>query len=145
MPIRQTLVGDPADAVDSASVDCASVRGAWRWDGVTFVLGNAEDGHACSLSIRAGAGAVRIPGEVDALVVEAVGHQWVVVSGRRARRAAARYARMHPELEAAQILSTADLGAIRVPLDSARGPRAPEAQRAHRRTLWSAAQGSLSE
>ena len=31
----------------------------------------------------------------------------------------------------------ANQGAIRVPLDSARGPGTPEAYRAHRRTLWS--------
>ena len=138
LPISQILVGDPGATVDAASVDCASVPSPWRWDGVTFVLGSTDGGHACTLSIRTAAGEVRILGDVDAMVVETSGHRWVVVSGRRAQRSLAKYARLHPEAEGAELLATADLGAIRVPLDSARGPEVPEGYRAHRRTLWSA-------
>jgi competence protein ComEC len=143
LPIRQILVGDPGAAVDSGSADCASVPGSWQWDGVTLALGGAGSGHACSLSIRSAGGEVRIPGDIDAMLVETFGtaasaHRWVVVSSRRAQRALAKYARLHPQLQDADVLSTADLGAIRVPLDSARGPEVPTGYRAHRRTLWSA-------
>jgi competence protein ComEC len=158
MPIRQILVGDPGAAVDAGIADCASVAGSWQWDGVTLALGSGGRGHACSLSIRSAAGDVRIPGDIDTLVVEtsgrvasgevvsasatsvpvSSGHRWVVVSSRRAQRAFEKYARSHPDVQGAEVLSTAERGAIRVPLDSTRGPEVPEAYRAHRRTLWSA-------
>jgi len=140
MPIRQILVGDPVDASDGASVVCASVPSPWDWDGVTFVLGPAGAGHACALTIKAsGPGEVRLLGEVDATIVGAgVTPRWLVVSSRRAQRAAEKYARFHPELQPAAVLVAAEQGAIRVPLDRARGPGTPDAYRAHRRTLWSA-------
>src|SRR6185369_4519748 len=69
MPIGQTLVGDPGDAADGSSVDCASVPSGWNWDGVTFTLGGAGAGHACALTVStAGSGGdVRLLGAVDAL------------------------------------------------------------------------------
>jgi competence protein ComEC len=137
MPIGRTLVGEKADAVDPASIDCASEPSPWRWDGVTFVLGNASAGHACALAIRTAAGEVRIPGDIDAVIIQGDKPRWVVVPGRRARRSLAKYVRIHPELQGVEVLATADRGAIRVPLDGARGPGTPEAYRAHRRTLWS--------
>lgn len=138
MPIDQTLVGDPGATGDSANVDCASVPSVWRWDGVTFALGSvAGSGHACALTIRTGAGEVRIPGDIDAVVVDSVEHRWLVVSGRRAQRSLAKYAGLHPGLQDAEVLAASDLGAIRVRLEGARGPEVPEAYRAHRRTLWS--------
>ncbi len=152
LPIAQTLVGDPADALDASSVDCASVPSPWQWDGVTFALGVAA-GHACELSLRTAApGEVRMLGEVDAVRVETSGvaavtgtasaiapqpHRWLVVSSRRAQRSVEKYARIHADLQGAALLIAADQGAMRVPLDSARGPGTPEAYRAHRRTLWS--------
>jgi competence protein ComEC len=185
MPIGQILVGDPAHAADASTIDCASVPGSWTWDGVTFVLGEPDDGgHACALAVRTAAeGEVRLLGEPDVMVVESAPrvddlsdlqdvsrlvrpgvdrvdtldssaniepveatrpiepspHRWLVVSSRRAQRSLEKYARNHPELQGAGVLASADLGAIRVPLDSARGPATPEAYRAHRRTLWSAA------
>ena len=138
MPIDQTVVGDPGATGDAANVDCASVPSVWRWDGVTFALGSAAgSGHACALTIRTGAGEVRIPGDIDAVVVDSVEHRWLVVSGRRAQRSLAKYAGLHPELQDAEVLAASDLGAIRVRLEGARGPEVPEAYRAHRRTLWS--------
>ncbi len=139
MPIHQTLVGDPGDAVDVASVDCASVPGLWQWDGVTLALGSAGAGHACALSIRSEAGEVRIAGDVDAVVVEAESRRWLVVSGRRAQRSLAKYAQMHLEMQGAEVLAAADRGALRIPFDRARGPGSPETYRARRRTLWSGA------
>ena len=139
MPIAQTLVGDDGATGDPASLDCASAPSPWSWDGVTFTLARAEGGHACALAIRtAAAGEVRLPGEVDAVVVDGVGGRWLVVSSRRAQRSLAKYAPLHPEWQGAEVLAASDLGAIRVPLDSARGPGVPEAYRAQRRTLWSA-------
>jgi competence protein ComEC len=135
LPIRETLVG--SDTAEAASVDCGSVPSQWVWDGVTFALGSAVAGHACELTLRSAVGEVRIPGDIDAVVVEGSGVRWIVVSGRRALRSIEKYARMHPELARAERLATADLGAMRVPFESARGPGDPEAQRAHRRTLWS--------
>jgi competence protein ComEC len=143
MPVRQMLVGDPVDAVDASIADCASVPSPWHWDGVTFVLGPPGAGHACALTIRTGgAGEVRVLGEIDATIVEggagAGGPRWLVVSSRRAQRSVEKYARFHPELQTAEVLASADQGAMRVRLDGARGPGIPEAYRAHRRTLWSA-------
>lgn len=137
MPIRQTLLGDPHDVVDAASADCASVPDHWQWEGVTFVLGNTEGGHACALSMRTAKGEVRIPGDIDAVVVNSESQRWLVVSSRRAQRSIAKYAGNHPEMQGAEVLIAANLGAIRVLLDGARGPGTPEAYRAHRRTLWS--------
>jgi len=169
MPIGQILVGDPAHAADASIVDCASVPSSWTWDGVTFALGAPGDGgHACALAIGTAVdGQIRFLGDMDALVVESardikrpgelegapggadriesidrvhpIPRRWLVVSGRRAQRSLEKYARNHPELPGVEVLASADLGAIRVPLDSARGPGTPEAYRAHRRTLWSAA------
>lgn len=169
MPVQQILVGDPVDAVDPSTVDCASVPSPWQWDGVTFVLGPTGAGHACALTIStAGPGEVRVLGEIDATIVEGGGSarasgafgearsarkagaaetpgtsaadapRWLVVSSRRAQRSIEKYARFHPEARSAEVLVSADQGAIRVPLDGARGPGTPEAYRAHRRTLWSA-------
>lgn len=143
MPIRQIVVGDPVDAADSSSVECASVPSPWHWDGVPFAMGQVGAGHACELSIGAAAGAVRVLGDIDAVVVEATepiatrSRRWLVVSGRRAQRSIEKYARSHPELQDAEVLVTAERGAMRVPLDGARGPGSPESHRAHRRTLWS--------
>jgi competence protein ComEC len=144
MPVRQILVDD---AVDSSSVDCASVPSPWRWDGVTFALGSVNAGHACALSVRtAASGEVRVLGDIDAVIVEgpehrehlvAENHRWIVVSGRRAQRSIGKHARTHPDLQGAKVLVAADRGAIRVSLDGARGPGTPDAYRAHRRTLWS--------
>lgn len=153
MPIRETLVGDPADAVDAVSVDCASVPSPWRWDGVTFALGATDAGHACDLRISTGAsGAVHVLAAAGAVLVETgeanepiepagtvtpTHHRWLVVSSRRAQRSIEKYARIRPDLQGAEIRIAADEGALRVLLDSARGPTTPEAYRAHRRTLWS--------
>ena len=141
MPIRETLVGDPVDTADGSSVDCASVvPSRWNWDGVTFTLGGAGAGHACALTVRTAesGGEVAVLGAVDALVVAVDPRRRVVVSSRRAQRAFEKYAGNHPELQGAEVLVTADLGAMRVSVDGARGPDVPDAQRAHRRTLWSA-------
>ncbi len=186
MPIRQTLVGDPADVLDASSAACASVPGPWEWDGVTFAFGLGGTGHACTLTVRtAGPGEIRVLGDIDAVLVapgeasqahraddghrasgahranEAYrgneGHRgnethqvnepgrartlgpprWLVVSSRRAQRSIGQYAPSHPGLAGVPARITAREGAIRVPLDSARGPGTPEAYRAHRRTLWS--------
>jgi hypothetical protein len=80
---------------------------------------------------------VLIQADVTAIAA-AAGDRWLVVSGRRVQKSAAKFAQLHPELQGATLLSTTDSGAIRVPLDGATGPGAPEAWRAHRRTLWSA-------
>jgi competence protein ComEC len=137
MSVAQTLIG--GEATDAGSIDCSTVPGSWHWDGISFTLGNTAAGHACSLSIRSAAGEVRFPGDIDALVIERPAQRWVVVSSRRAQRSLAKYTRTQPDLAAAEVLVTAERGAIRVPFDGARGPEVPEAHRAHRRTLWSAA------
>ena len=143
MPIRQTLVGEADGEAQAGSRDdpatrsCASVRGPWRWDGVTFEIRAPDAGHACTLSVSTGRGEVLIRGDVTA-ITEAAGGRWLVVSGRRAQKAAAKFALLQGELQGATVLATTDSGAIRVPLDGARGPGAPEAWRTHRRTLWSA-------
>jgi competence protein ComEC len=143
MPIKQILLGDPGAAIERGTVECPSMAGSWQWDGVTLTLGGAGSGHACSLSVRSAAGDVRIPGDIAVMVVETSDpstppHRWVVVSSRRMQRAFDKYARSHPDdVQGAEVLTTADLGAIRVPLDSTRGPEVPETYRAHRRTLWS--------
>ncbi len=131
MPVLETLTEE--GAVDSASISCASVPNPWQWDGVTFALRAAGAGHACVLTVSTAGGEVRIP-EGGAVALE--GLRWVVVSGRRAQRSIAKYTRLHPEVEGAQVLATADQGAIRVRLDAG-GPGAPEAYRASRRALWS--------
>jgi competence protein ComEC len=106
---------------EAGSVDTAVVR-----DGKATEIdaGRVEDGGA--RNARAGAG--RIGGR----------DHWLVVSSRRAQRSIEKYARFHPELRTAHVLVAADQGAVRVPLDRARGAGTPEAYRAHRRTLWSA-------
>jgi competence protein ComEC len=134
MPVRETIVG--GDAVDSESAACASVSSPWQWDGITFALREAAAGHACVLSVSSAAGEVRFPGDAVAALE---GPTWVVVSGRRASRAIAKYARLHPEVQGAEVLATGERGAIRVLLDAEKGLGAPEAYRETRRTLWSGA------
>jgi competence protein ComEC len=150
MPVRQTLVGRDNDeaaypADDPATLDCASAPSSWRWDGVAFEFRERDAGPACTLSVSTGQGEVVIQ-ENRVMVAEAGGARWLVVSGRRAQRAAAKFALPNPELEGTTVLAAADVGAIRVRLHSARGPdgaqsgaeTAPEGYRARRGTLWSA-------
>ena len=144
MPIRQTLVGGVEAGAEGGLLDdpttlgCASVRSPWRWDGVTFEFRELDAGHACALVVTAGRGEVLIRADMTTIDGGATEGRWLVVSGRRAQRSAAKLALRHGELQGATVLATADSGAIRVRLDSASGPGAPDAWRAHRRTLWSA-------
>lgn len=145
MPIRQTLVGSAsagdqaAGRDDQSTLDCASVSGAWQWDGVAFEFREPNDAHPCALTVRAGAREALISADMTAISDATTGERWLVVSGRRAQRSAAKFALLHPEMRGAAVLAAADAGAIRIQLSSARGASAPEGHRAHRRTLWSAA------
>jgi competence protein ComEC len=68
--------------------------------------------------------------------VQAVRAHWAVVSGRRAQGGAVRRAVSRWESAGSQVLSTAELGAIRFRLDAATGIEGPDARRTGQRTLW---------
>ncbi len=135
---------------------------------VSATSNSADAGHACVLSVKTGRGRVLVPGNIDvgtelrlarsgnlqadlvvvprsgssaassAAFIEAVGARWAVVSGRRVQRPAARFALARWEQHGAQVLATAELGAIRFQMDEARGVMGPQARRTDQRKLWAA-------
>ena len=143
MPIRQTLVGGSKDTVargvadDPSTFDCTSVPASWSWDGVAFAFREPDAGNTCTLFVSAGRGEALIRAD-GVSTADAAGGRWLVVSGRRAQRSAAKIAAPQPQLQGATVLAAAELGAIRISLEPVAGPGVPETYRTHRRTLWGA-------
>jgi competence protein ComEC len=164
LPVRETLVEEASG--EEGELECAEV-GPWEWDGITFELLRSAS-HACVLTVGAKRGRVLIPGDVDANIeselatstdlrahvvlvprsgsdaassrqfIDAMGARWAVVSGRRMQRSSPKRALFRWEEGGAQVLSTAELGAIRFRIDTATGVVGPDPERADRRTLWAA-------
>jgi competence protein ComEC len=160
MPVRETLV---------ESFRCAQAPPGWSWDGITFTR-HTDAGHACVLSVSTSRGRALIPGDIDASAevrlasahdlradivvvprngsdaasswafIDAVRPRWAVVSGRRVQRSSPKRALARWEQRGAQVLATADLGAIRFRIDATRGIEGPAGQRADQRVhrLWAA-------
>jgi beta-lactamase superfamily II metal-dependent hydrolase len=157
MRVKQTFVGEPevhddeatAKAEEHVTAGSLAAEGvhsctsqSWQWSGVFFerlpLIDNStrrtDAAHACALFIRAGASQVRIPGHSESIPSAAFQEtqaKWLVVSGRRRmQRAAGRLALGRIEEQGAQVLSTAEVGAIAFQIDSERGLVGPQAQRA---------------
>ena len=68
--------------------------------------------------------------------IAAVGARWVVVSGRRVREGREKSALGRWRQEGAQVLATADLGAIAFRIGTDAGVESPQGRRVESRTLW---------
>ena len=127
MPVQETFV------------ECSDARSERVWDGIPIVIGR-DTAHACLITIGAGGSRVFIPGPGfrAALFAEAGSQRWAVVSGRRTERLARKPAPPDWTEEDANVLTTAELGAVQLRIDARKGITGPAARRADRRTLWAA-------
>jgi competence protein ComEC len=121
MPVKRTFIGGDAIA-DLNGAELCGTHQSWEWDGVRFRIAES-----CNLLIATARGQVELT-RAAALLTDAAGTHWSIVSGRAASA--------RQRLAGIRVLATAETGAVRFVINPKLGATAPVGLRQARQAIW---------